>query len=281
MQFKPKLENRSAILWSALTFALSISVAHAQPPATVATNVPSLPPVTTSAPPPAPLPTPAIVLERDFYHSTFKAHLLLERYVPQGAMLFFGDSLIQNLEIESLHRYPVNFGITGDTTAGLLHRLKQYKSVQMAETVVLESGVNDLGFGSKFDKKIIRNYARMLAFLPPAQNVYLIGIFPINETVNPEFAGYNNRIRMINKGLAQQCTKHPRCVFISVGAKLAGKDGNTKKRYLRSKDAVHLNDAGMSIVLDELRKKLKTAPDDAGEPSQGPEQTPQVLGCPS
>ena len=107
--------------------------------------------------------TPADVTQRDFYYSTLKAHLLLERYIPKGAMLFFGDSLVQGLELESLHRYPVNFGITGDTTAGLLRRLKEYQSLNIADAVVLESGVNDLGFGTRFDKKIIQNYERMLA----------------------------------------------------------------------------------------------------------------------
>jgi len=202
--------------------------------------------------------TPADVTQRDFYYSTLKAHLLLERYIPKGAMLFFGDSLVQGLELESLHRYPVNFGITGDTTAGLLRRLKEYQSLNIADAVVLESGVNDLGFGTRFDKKIIQNYERMLAQLPRTLDIYVIAIFPVNETVNPEFTGYNKRIKVINTKLSALCNANSRCVFIDASDKLEKPDGNLFRALLRPNDAIHLNEIGKSIVLDVIRSKLKT-----------------------
>lgn len=202
--------------------------------------------------------SPADVTQRDFYYSTFKAHLLLERYIPKGAILFFGDSLIQGLELESLHRYPVNFGITGDTTAGLLHRVKEYQSLKIADAVVLESGINDLGFGKKFDKKIVQNYRRILAGLPPRLDIYIIGIFPVNETINSEFAGYNKRIKAINIKLSVLCNSNAKCVFIDVGDKLRKKDGNLFRTLLRPNDAIHLNDIGKSIVLETIRSKLRT-----------------------
>lgn len=224
--------------------------------------------------------TPAVVVERDFYYSTFKAQLLLERYVPEGAMLFFGDSLIQGLNIESLHRYPVNFGITGDTSAGLLHRLREYKSVKTAGAVVLESGVNDLGFGDQFDKKIVHNYARMLALLPQSLDIYLIAIFPVNETINPEFINYNKRIRAINRGLARLCHQDQRCIFINIGTKLTRSDGNVRAKYLRPKDGVHLNNAGMSIVLDAVRSHLNTVENDADKEDHIPENIVAPCDCP-
>lgn len=250
----PTLGKNSTASASATTVKPAVVSAPAPKPTALVSAAAK--PAAAPAPKPPP-PEPADVVQRDYYYSTSKAHSLLERYVPPGALLLFGDSLIQGMNAESLHPNPVNFGITGDTTAGLMHRMRDYRSLYTASVVVLESGINDMGFGRKFDQKIELNYARILSRLPPTLDIYLLGIFPVNEKIDHTLKGYNKRIKKINSRLLVLCERTPRCVFVDVGAELVGDNGNVSQRYLRPKDGIHLNEEGKEIVLAGLRSSMK------------------------
>ena len=51
-------------------------------------------------------------------------HLRQDTFVPRGSILFFGDSITEMLCASAIADKAENFGIGGDTTLGLLHRLQ-------------------------------------------------------------------------------------------------------------------------------------------------------------
>lgn len=191
-------------------------------------------------------PSPAVVLERDFYFSTIRAHLALEQFIPPNSIFFIGDSIIQNFEVASVANGIINFGIGGDTTVGVLHRLRQYQSIKTARTVVLESGVNDLGFGEKFDKDIPGRYGEMIKLIPERTSVYILSILPVNEKAEKTFTGYNRRILSINNALKWECLKHRNCAYINANYRFSEPGGNLKDSLRR--DAVHLNEKGNRLL---------------------------------
>src|SRR5450432_2394781 len=79
-----------------------------------------------------------------FYEERLAAHLLTDRVVPAGAVVFVGDRQVQGLDVASVASVAVNYGIGGDTTVGVLRRLPLYASLTRARAVVLEVGTNDL-----------------------------------------------------------------------------------------------------------------------------------------
>jgi lysophospholipase L1-like esterase len=194
--------------------------------------------------------SPAVVLERDFYFNTLRAQLALERFVPPKSVLFIGDSIIQNFEVTGASNDAINFGISGDTTVGVLHRVRQYQSINEARAVVLESGVNDLGFGEKFDKDIPRRYAKMMEFIPEDTPVYILAILPVNEKQEKSFSGYNGRIAKINKSVKYVCRQRPKCTHINVNYLLQDSGGHLKDNIRR--DAVHLNEKGYRLLSTAL-----------------------------
>jgi lysophospholipase L1-like esterase len=207
---------------------------------------------------------PGDILTRDFYSTAFNAHLNLEKFIPKGSVFFIGDSLINNLSVDKIHPKAVNFGVSGDTSVGILRRTIQYKSVQDAQAVVIEAGVNDLGFGRRFDRAIVNNYKKMMESLPANVPVFLIGVFPVDETVSREWAGYNARIESINAQITGVCKLFANCRRIDIALELSDEKGNLRKEYHEPTDGIHYNKSGGEVIVRLIRDVMQKHLDKAG-----------------
>lgn len=194
--------------------------------------------------------SPGDVVGRDFYWAALRAHLTNERFIPAGTPVMIGDSRIQNVDF-----YPrvnvVNFGITGDTTAGMLNRMRLYKN--LTGPVFLAGGVNDLGFGEKYDAEIVANHEKMIAIVPHGVSVYVLGVFPV---IGESLPGYSSRIRAINKQLRTVCHRRPGCSYVDVWTKLSNPKWQARPEYMAA-DGIHLNAAGSSVIVEAAIRALK------------------------
>jgi hypothetical protein len=57
------------------------------------------------------------------YYEDLIAQLRDDATVPAGAVIFLGDSMTHDLDVQPLASPAANFGIVGDTTFGVLNRL--------------------------------------------------------------------------------------------------------------------------------------------------------------
>lgn len=194
--------------------------------------------------------SPAVVMERDFYWSALRTQLTNERFIPVGTPLVIGDSRIQGIDF-----YPrvnvVNYGITGDTSAGMLNRLKKY--AKPTGPVFLAGGVNDIGFGSQYDRAIVENYEKMFAEAPRGVQIFVMGIFPVIER---DWPGYGSRIKTINKKLRKSCQRRRGCEYVDLWSELANPMGSARPEYM-AKDGIHLNEAGATVVVNAVAKALQ------------------------
>jgi lysophospholipase L1-like esterase len=188
------------------------------------------------------------------YASMLQYHMRMDGNVPDKAVVFVGDSLVQGLYTDAVASPSVNFGIGGDTTIGVLGRLPAYGSLLRASTVVLAIGVNDLKF--RDNGEIIQNFRRILQSLPPTLPLVCSGILPVVETNQPPGRTTNERVREINVALEALCTEHKRCVFVDIGSKLFDTRGNILMTFYEA-DGVHLNSAGNGIWIEELRVAVR------------------------
>jgi hypothetical protein len=67
-----------------------------------------------------------------------------DAFARPDALVFLGDSMLRDLDTSSIARHTLNLAISGDTTAGLLGRIRAYRSVETARGVVVGVGPNDL-----------------------------------------------------------------------------------------------------------------------------------------
>lgn len=194
--------------------------------------------------PPLP-PTPA---QHSFYQRMRSYHAAMDAHVPDGSVLFLGDSHVQGLCVTALTSNAVNFGIAGDTTAGLLDRLPHYPSLSRCRMVVLAIGVND--FDSFTNAEVLKNYRRLLEMVPVP--IIVSAILPIDEREHPPLTGYNARIRDFNRDLAELCRERPQCKLINAGAQLMDAEGQLAPAN-HVGDGVHLSPAGYAIWIAALR----------------------------
>jgi lysophospholipase L1-like esterase len=192
----------------------------------------------------------------DHHWNMLQYHLRMDQDVPDRAVVFIGDSLVQGLYTDAVANPSANFGIGGDTTAGVLARLPAYRSLQRASAVVVGVGLNDLKFRN--NEAITANYRSILQTLPVNVPVVMSAVLPVNERVFPHAAIANARIRDLNVSLAALCKADPRCLFADAGGSLVDASGNLAAAF-QDGDGVHLNSAGNRVWAGELRHAIEKA----------------------
>jgi hypothetical protein len=100
----------------------------------------------------------------DYLNRIFSYHIRMDGNIPDGAVIFIGDSLIQSLCVSAIACPSVNYGIGGDTTVGVLHRLPFYHSITRASVVVLSIGINDMKY--RTNEEILSNYKIIINKIP-------------------------------------------------------------------------------------------------------------------
>ena len=193
---------------------------------------------------------------RSFHSRTLDCHARVEGNVPDGAVVFIGDSTIQGLCVSAIAAGAVNYGIAGDTTRGMLMRLPAYPSLDRARAIVVSVGVNDLSGLPAW--KIVRNWTAIADGLPAHVPTFFVAIPPIDESRHPRWAGRNrDLIRPLNEQLADQLALRKNRYFIDPSARLLDATGNLSPDF-HVGDGLHLNAGGNAILIDVLSAALET-----------------------
>lgn len=126
------------------------------------------------APPPPPVrdyqKELAAIVNRDHFFYPLLTQYALTNLVPPDPVFFVGDSMVRGLNVGALSPVAVNLGLSGDNTAGTLHRLRLYPKTmphfQTSRLLVISIGTNNLGLGPPADPLIARHVRQMLASRP-------------------------------------------------------------------------------------------------------------------
>jgi len=139
--------------------------------------------------------------QEDFPHSWDAATYVLRvtqfGVMPplNGGVAFVGDSLTDWMRWNEL--FPDlksrNFGIAGDTTVGLQHRVSQVIAARPAK-IILQIGTNDIEFGKLTPEGIVANIDDCVAQLQtglPGVKIYV-------ESLLPRQPQYDEKVRAVN-----------------------------------------------------------------------------------
>lgn len=193
----------------------------------------------------------------EHYKRMMVYHTYMDGSVPEGAVLFIGDSITQGLCVVAVHGLAVNYGIGSDTTLGVLERLPVYRSMERAAAVVIAIGVNDLR--RRDNNAILENYKKIMAAVPADVPLLFSAVLPLDDRNKPEEGKRNERIRELNRGLEALCASEDRCIFLDSTPSLVDDTGNLDPAH-HTGDGVHLNTAGYTLWIRDLRDKLDALP---------------------
>ena len=165
----------------------------------------------------------------------------------QGALVFFGDSNTQGWGDDLGGAFPgakvANRGISGDTTRGLLLRLRRDVLDLNPSGVVLLIGTNDIEEVARADA-IVSNVELLVAQIAEHNSdlpIFICEVFPSSPTKQrgPEL------IRDLNARYHAAFADHPQVTLVETWAPYAGPDGNARLRDMP--DLLHPNQAGYEI----------------------------------
>ena len=180
-------------------------------------------------------------------------------------VVFFGDSrayewpAIANVLFEFINR-----GINGHTTNQVLGRLSPHVGNLSSQFVVVQVGVNDLvtiATSPNQSQRVITNCKQNIQKIVDRlakelkTTVILTTIFPVAElspSQQSSLEEVDRAIIEVNEFI--RSLKSDRVIILDAAAFLA--DENGKVRQIYSRDLLHLNDNGYTILNNELSKIL-------------------------
>ncbi len=181
------------------------------------------------------------------YKYLLRAHKTIDHFVADGAVIFVGDSITEGLNTREVAANSVNYGISNDTTTGVLQRLKSYRSIERAMLVVLAIGVNDLVNRSVEDTA--RDYTLIVDSIPADTPVLLSALLPVDEKRG--WKGLNQKVDEMNRHIASLANQRTSLFYMDTSAQFKDEGGNLKQ-FLHT-DGVHLNANGYQIWITALK----------------------------
>ena len=202
----------------------------------------------------------------EYYHNKVTSFGVQNANLSSGQIVFIGDSITDLYPLDSyygdLDRACYNRGIGGDTTQGVIDRLKVSIFDVNPSTIVLMIGTNDIDGGIPNDK-IIENYKIILSEInrnQPMVELYFVSVIPQNK----DLEGYtdldvdknNKTILMINEEIQKLCNEFG-CTYIDLHSSLLDDNGYLRKEF--SDDGIHLNANGFEVWTNLLKPYLNNS----------------------
>jgi lysophospholipase L1-like esterase len=189
---------------------------------------------------------------------TRRAAWAARREQDRGALVFLGDSITQEWGGGLGAAFPgvkvANRGISGDTTRGVLLRLRDDVLVLDPAAIVLLIGTNDIEEGAT-PETITGNLRLILAAVKahnPRMPVILCQIFPSSESMRRPA----ETIKATNALYVAAAKNDPQVVVVDTWSLFADAGGNAKAAEFP--DLLHLNEAGYARWAAALRPLLAT-----------------------
>lgn len=190
----------------------------------------------------------------DYYKSNMSVfHQRVSRNLPSQAVVFYGDSLIQGLAVQSVTPLAVNFGIGHARVDDVLHNLRAHSGLSEAGAIVLGVGINDVLVGEP--GVIEEGYRRILEVIPGNAPIIVSLMLPVDENIVRQ-AGVNKTVDQINTLLSQFCERDPRVKCLSWSEELTLATGQLKPQF-HIGDGLHLNAEGNRLWIQHLREIIQ------------------------
>ena len=205
--------------------------------------------------------------EADTYYNTKCASFEVQNAnLSKGQIVFIGDSITDGFQLDNyftdLPLATYNRGIGGDTTSGVLDRLKISLYDLKPSKIVLLIGINDIiGKRSETDE-VLKNYREILSEIRknlPSTEVTCLSVLPIHTTKLEERGGvdldkFPQKIKDMNarlQPLAQEYGYRYLDLYSSLN------DGSDRLIAAYTEDGLHLNADGYKVWASVIKPYLQ------------------------
>ncbi|QHE85938.1 SGNH/GDSL hydrolase family protein [Hydrogenophaga sp. BPS33] len=162
-----------------------------------------------------------------------------DRLVPEGAVVFLGDSHLQVLPVGALSQ-AYNFAIGGQSAQRLSERIGRYTSVRQARAVVIGAGSNDL-FEGRGPEEVAEAWASLLDQVPASVKVVCVGL-----PVQGPGTAHRKLQSSANQRIGDMCARRRHEMIDVVPGEGAFADVSF------AADGVHLDDQGSRRLLSRI-----------------------------
>ena len=194
------------------------------------------------------------LLFQNGFDSKVQSFRILNKYIDRQGIVFVGDSLTQDYNVyEYFSKKQVyNRGIGGDTSVGLLSRLKESIDHLEPSKLFIQIGTNDFELLDARPSNIYTNISLVIKHVNqilPKTKIYVISLYPVNPLIDKATVGKRNNtdIKETNKLLSSI----KECTYINVYDKLV-LDDNLNAKY--TLEGLHLNQNGYEVVTKILKE---------------------------
>lgn len=171
-----------------------------------------------------------------------------------GKIIFLGDSITDICEWSELLNNPnvLNRGISGDTTDGVINRLKEVIRLKPSKIFIM-LGINDIG-KCRSNESIIEDYKKILTTIKrelPGTKIYVQSVLPINKD---KFKTHTNDEEIIkfNAELIKLC-RESKIYYVDLYSKFVTAGNKLNPEFTTG--GLHLNGKGY-IVWKEMIEDL-------------------------
>lgn len=185
------------------------------------------------------------VLPDSLFSAYYQQRLSLFKTLPvlPGCIIFLGNSITNGSTWSAL--FPdtklINMGISGDNTAGVIHRLPIVLHKKPAKVFLL-IGTNDLAARISPDS-VIKNIFLIADYIhqeAPATQLYVQSILPVNDAMKSDFPDHLHNtkvIQLVNEQLEMQADRHF-YTYLNLFSFFAGADNKLRPDF--TNDGLHL-----------------------------------------
>jgi len=172
--------------------------------------------------------------------------------LPETAIPFYGDSLVQELAVSRVNSSLINFGIGHDHSSHLLTRIREDLKQQQFSRYAVAIGINDIGRGVAVGD-IYNNILEILESLSFAGTIYLHTSLPVAESRDAALI-INRKVREINDLLSEVPKIHKNVVIVNTYKSIAVNGFLPESLHIG--DGLHLNSAENREWLELLSAAL-------------------------
>ena len=178
--------------------------------------------------------------------------------IGENKIVFLGNSLTEGGQWDKYfpEAAPVNRGISGDNTEGMLNRIDEIAGSYPAQLFIL-AGINDISQNIP-NKQIIKHYRYIIQRVKdqsPETAIYIQSLLPINNDFGryKRLIGKEKQIVKLNKELKKLASKE-KIIFVNINPLYMDDQGKLDAQH--TNDGLHLTENAYSIWVGELQKYI-------------------------
>lgn len=188
-----------------------------------------------------------------FVKSTHVFYKRLDQQFSKVSVLFIGDSMIQGLAVSEISKDAINFGIGTETVSGVHARLTEYSSVNTANCLFINVGINDLLKGHSVSSTV-QEFSSLLATFSDHPRILIGEVLPVRNSTT-KLARASRDIVALNAHLAVEVEKYDNVSLIKQHDVFLGA-GNEMSDSYHNGDGLHLNTTGYVVWINHLKMQL-------------------------